>query len=578
MRELTKFKKYSDNKSHHCLSIFYLKFFNIAIQKLFISNTPTLFSNFNNYTFTYMLTFGIKYSIFSMRNKKFDFINNFKEDIEMFERSSGILLHPTSLPGKYGIGSLGKEAYKFVDFLKKANQKLWQIFPLGPTGYGDSPYQCFSTFAGNPYLIDFDLLIEQNLLTEEDLKDVDFGGNEESVDYGAIYNQKYPLLRKAYENFKTNGNDDLKGKLDAFKAENSDWLNDYSLFISLKNHFNGLPWTEWPHDIKVREEAAVNKYREELADEIEYNNFIQCLFFDQWNNVKKYANDNGIKVIGDIPIFVAVDSSDAWANPEIFLFDPELKPVKVAGVPPDYFSATGQLWGNPLYDWNKLKELNYKWWVDRVRANLSTCDIIRIDHFRGFDEYWAVPFGDDTAVNGQWVKGPGIDLFNKIKEELGSLPIIAEDLGFMTQGVIDLRESTGFPGMKILGFAFDSNEENEYLPHTYTKNCVVYTGTHDNDTLMGWFTKAKEEDRQFARDYLHSQSDDEIYWDALRGAWGSVANMAIAPIQDFLGLGSEARINTPGIASGNWQWRLKDGVLTDELAERIAKLTKVYSR
>ncbi|WP_269473070.1 4-alpha-glucanotransferase [Leptotrichia trevisanii] len=498
--------------------------------------------------------------------------------MEMFERSSGILLHPTSLPGKYGIGSLGKEAYKFVDFLKKANQKLWQIFPLGPTGYGDSPYQCFSTFAGNPYLIDFDLLIEQNLLTEEDLKDVDFGENEESVDYGAIYNQKYPLLRKAYENFKTNGNDDLKGKLDAFKAENSDWLNDYSLFISLKNHFNGLPWTEWPHDIKVREEAAVNKYREELADEIEYNNFIQCLFFDQWNNVKKYANDNGIKVIGDIPIFVAVDSSDAWANPEIFLFDPELKPVKVAGVPPDYFSATGQLWGNPLYDWNKLKELNYKWWVDRVRANLSTCDIIRIDHFRGFDEYWAVPFGDDTAVNGQWVKGPGIDLFNKIKEELGSLPIIAEDLGFMTQGVIDLRESTGFPGMKILGFAFDSNEENEYLPHTYTKNCVVYTGTHDNDTLMGWFTKAKEEDRQFARDYLHSQSDDEIYWDALRGAWGSVANMAIAPIQDFLGLGSEARINTPGIASGNWQWRLKDGILTDELAERIAKLTKVYSR
>ena len=336
----------------------------------------------------------------------------------MFERSSGILLHPTSLPGKYGIGSLGKEAYKFVDFLKKANQKLWQIFPLGPTGYGDSPYQCFSTFAGNPYLIDFDLLIEQNLLNEEDLRDVDFGGNEEYIDYGAIYNQKYPLLRKAYDNFKANGNDYLRGKLDAFKAENNAWLNDYSLFISLKNHFNGLPWTEWPHDIKVREEAAVSKYREELADDIEYNNFIQCLFFTQWDNLKKYANDNGIKIIGDIPIFVAVDSSDAWANPEIFLFDPELKPVKVAGVPPDYFSATGQLWGNPLYDWDKLKELNYKWWVDRVRANLSTCDIIRIDHFRGFEAYWAVPYGDDTAINGQWVKGPGIDLFNKIKEEL----------------------------------------------------------------------------------------------------------------------------------------------------------------
>ena len=529
-------------------------------------------------TFTYMLTFGIKYSIFSIEKEKFNFINNFKEEIEMFERSSGILLHPTSLPGKYGIGSLGKEAYKFVDFLKKSNQKLWQIFPLGPTGYGDSPYQCFSSFAGNPYLIDFDLLIEQNLLTEEDLKDVNFGGNEEYIDYGAIYNQKYPLLRKAYENFKANGNKELKEKLETFKTENSSWLDDYSLYISLKNHFNGLPWNEWEDDIRTRKEAAINKYKAELANEIEYHNFIQFLFFTQWNNVKKYANDNGIKIIGDIPIFVAVDSSDAWANPEIFLFDPELKPVKVAGVPPDYFSATGQLWGNPLYDWDKLKELNYKWWVDRVRANLSTCDIIRIDHFRGFEAYWAVPYGDDTAINGQWVKGPGIDLFNKIKEELGELPIIAEDLGLMTQGVIDLRDATGFPGMKILGFAFDSEEENDYLPHTYTKNCVVYTGTHDNDTLIGWFTKAKEKDKQFARDYLNSQTDDNIHWDAIRGAWSSVANMAIAPIQDFLGLGSEARINTPGVASGNWQWRLKDDVLTDELAEKIAKFTKVYSR
>ena len=529
-------------------------------------------------TFTYMLTFGIKYSIFSIEKEKFNFINNFKEEIEMFERSSGILLHPTSLPGKYGIGSLGKEAYKFVDFLKKANQKLWQIFPLGPTGYGDSPYQCFSTFAGNPYLIDFDLLIEQNLLAEEDLKGVDFGGNEEYIDYGAIYNQKYPLLRKAYENFKANENKELKEKLETFKAENSSWLDDYSLYISLKNHFNGLPWNEWEDDIRTRKEAAINKYKAELADEIEYNNFIQFLFFTQWNNVKKYANDNGIKIIGDIPIFVAVDSSDAWANPEIFLFDPELKPVKVAGVPPDYFSATGQLWGNPLYDWDKLKELNYKWWVDRVKANLSTCDIIRIDHFRGFDEYWAVPYGDKTAENGTWCPGPRTDLFNAIKNELGELPIIAEDLGTMTQGVIDLREATGFPGMKILGFAFDSKEENDYLPHTYTKNCVVYTGTHDNDTLIGWFTKANEDDKQFARNYLNSRSDNEIHWDAIRGAWSSVANMAIAPIQDFLGLGSEARINTPGLASGNWQWRLKDGVLTDELAERIAKLTKVYSR
>ena len=496
----------------------------------------------------------------------------------MFERSSGILFHPTSLPGKYGIGTLGKEAYAFIDFLKKSRQKLWQIFPLGPTGYGDSPYQSFSSFAGNPYLIDFDLLIEAHLLSEEDLRDVFFGDNEEYIDYGAIYNQKYPLLRKAYENFKSSDNHEMKENLEHFKRENASWLNDYSLYISLKNHFNGLPWNEWAHDIKNRQHGAMKHYRNELADDIEYHNFIQFLFFKQWGDVKRYANENGIKIIGDIPIFVAADSSDAWANPEIFLFDEERKPVKVAGVPPDYFSATGQLWGNPLYNWQKLKETNYSWWVERVRANLSTCDIIRIDHFRGFEAYWAVPYGDDTAINGQWEPGPGIDLFNAIKSQLGELPIIAEDLGLMTQGVIDLREATGFPGMKILGFAFDSGEENDYLPHTYTKNCVVYTGTHDNDTLIGWFQKAKEEDRQFARDYLNSRSDDEIHWNAIRGAWSSVANMAISPVQDFLGLGSEARINTPGVAAGNWQWRLRHGVLTDELAERIAKLTKVYSR
>lgn len=496
----------------------------------------------------------------------------------MFERSSGILFHPTSFPGKYGIGTLGKEAYAFIDFLKKSRQKLWQIFPLGPTGYGDSPYQSFSSFAGNPYLIDFDLLIEAHLLSEEDLRDVFFGDNEEYIDYGAIYNQKYPLLRKAYENFKSSDNHEMRENLEHFKRENASWLNDYSLYISLKNHFNGLPWNEWAHDIKNREHGAMEHYRNELADDIEYHNFIQFLFFKQWGDVKRYANENGIKIIGDIPIFVAADSSDAWANPEIFLFDEERKPVKVAGVPPDYFSATGQLWGNPLYNWQKLKETNYSWWVERVRANLSTCDIIRIDHFRGFEAYWAVPYGDDTAINGQWEPGPGIDLFNAIKSQLGELPIIAEDLGLMTQGVIDLREATGFPGMKILGFAFDSGEENDYLPHTYTKNCVVYTGTHDNDTLIGWFQKAKEEDRQFARDYLNSRSDDEIHWDAIRGAWSSVASMAISPVQDFLGLGSEARINTPGVAAGNWQWRLRHGVLTDELAERIAKLTRVYSR
>ena len=373
----------------------------------------------------------------------------------MFERSSGILLHPTSLPGKYGIGTLGKEAFAFVDFLKKSNQKLWQIFPLGPTGYGDSPYQSFSTFAGNPYLIDFDLLVEENLLSQSDLEGIPFGENPENVDYGAIYNQKYPLLRKVYENYKnTKENkerEELKHLFEEFKAHNQSWLNDFAMYISLKNHFNGLPWNEWPEDIKSRQPEAMEKYYEIIKEEVEYQKFIQFLFFKQWNAVKKYANENGVKIIGDIPIFVAADSSDAWANPEIFLFDEERKPVKVAGVPPDYFSATGQLWGNPLYNWDKLKELNYKWWIDRVRANLSTCDIIRIDHFRGFDEYWAVPYGDKTAENGTWCPGPRIDLFNAIKNELGTLPIIAEDLGAKATVITNKKEI-------IAGFSFDKDK------------------------------------------------------------------------------------------------------------------------
>lgn len=500
----------------------------------------------------------------------------------MFERSSGILLHPTSLAGKYGIGTLGVEVFKFIDFLNKSNQKLWQIFPLGPTGYGDSPYQSFSSFAGNPYLIDFDLLIEQNLLAHHDLYDISWGDNPNYIDYGAIYNQKYPLLKLAYKNYlnmvgSDHGNK-IKEKFVKFVKENESWLKDYSLFISLKNHFNGLPWNEWDDEIKNRTDASIQKYSEQLKNEIEYNNFIQYLFFEQWNNVKKYANEKGIKIIGDIPIFVAADSADAWANPEIFLFDHDRKPSKVAGVPPDYFSATGQLWGNPLYDWEKLKETNYKWWIERVKSNLSLCDIIRIDHFRGFESYWAVPYGEPTAQNGKWEKGPGIDLFNAIRDELGELPIIAEDLGLMTQEVIDLREATTFPGMKILGFAFDSGEENDYLPHTYNKNCVVYTGTHDNDTIVGWYNNAKEEDKFFAREYLNCTNENEIHWAAIRGAWSSVADIAISPIQDFLGLGSEARINTPGVASGNWQWRLNYDVLSDELAQKIAHLTKIYAR
>ncbi len=496
----------------------------------------------------------------------------------MFTRSSGILLHPTSLPGKYGIGTLGEETRRFVDFLEKSNQKLWQIFPLGPTGYGDSPYQCFSAFAGNPYLIDFDNLFYFNLLHENDLQGVHLSNNEEYIDYGLIYQNKLPLLRKAYGNFKNTKFDDLKSEFETFKNSNTLWLNDYALFISLKNRFGGKSWSEWPEDIKNREQSSIDKYTIELSEDIEYQKFVQFIFFRQWNEIKSYANSKGIKLVGDIPIFVAFDSADAWANPDIFLFDENRKPVKVAGVPPDYFSTTGQLWGNPLYNWNVLKNQGYKWWIDRVKFNLNTCDIIRIDHFRGFESYWAIPAHEDTAINGTWEKGPGMDLFNAIKNALGSLPIIAEDLGNLTPEVIKLREDSTFPGMKILQFAFDSGEENDYLPHTYNNNSVVYTGTHDNDTIVGWYTKASDDDKLWVKDYLDITDDSQIHWNFIKSAWGSVANIAIAPIQDFLGLGSETRLNTPGVAAGNWQWRLKSNVLNDDLAYKIAYITKMYGR
>ena len=489
-------------------------------------------------------------------------------------RKSGILLHISSLPGKYGIGSFGKAAYHFVDKLKAAKQSYWQILPLGPTSYGDSPYQSFSTFAGNPYFIDLEQLIEEGLLTKKECDGIDFGTDLKKVDYKKLYEGRFELLHKAYERAKVYEDD----KFADFVYENSKWLWDYALFMALKDYFNGEPFNTWPKDIRERYDYAINYYREKLYFDIEFYQFLQYKFDEQWKKLKAYANENGVEIIGDIPIYVAMDSADTWAHRELFQMDEEGKAVAVAGCPPDGFAPDGQLWGNPLYNWGYHKDTGFKWWIKRLRKNFENYDVIRIDHFRGFDEYWAVPYGDKTAENGTWCPGPRTDLFNAIKNELGELPIIAEDLGTMTQGVIDLREATGFPGMKILGFAFDSSEENEYLPHTYDKNCVVYTGTHDNDTLIGWFTKANEDDKQFARDYLNSRSDDEIHWDAIRGAWSSVASMAIVPIQDFLGLGSEARINTPGLASGNWQWRLKEGVLTDELAERIAKLTKVYSR
>ena len=496
----------------------------------------------------------------------------------MFPRSSGILLHPSSLFGKYGIGTLGENAVKFIDFLDRANQKLWQVFPLGPTSFGDSPYQSFSAFAGNPYLIDLEKLVSLDLLKTEDIESVKLENSADFVDFGLLYENKLPLLKKAYENLKNIDNEKILFELQIFKDENSFWLEDYSLFISLKYHFKGQEWSKWDEDIKQRNEDAVGKYKELLKEQIELNNFVQYLFFSQWREIKGYANSKGISIIGDIPIFVAFDSADAWANPEIFLFDDERKPTNVAGVPPDYFSKTGQLWGNPLFDWEKLKETGYKWWIERVRSNLKLADIIRIDHFRGFESYWSVPATEKTAIIGTWEKGPGIDFFDSIKVALGDLPIIAEDLGNLTKEVVELRVQTGFPGMKILQFAFDSDEENDYLPHSYDHNCVVYTGTHDNDTITGWYSKANTQDKEYVRDYLDIFTDNQIHWRFIKSAWRSVANMAIAPMQDFLGLGSEARINIPGIASGNWQWRMKEEDLTTNLSDEIRRITKLYGR
>ncbi len=495
-----------------------------------------------------------------------------------FERSSGILLHPTSLPGKFGIGSLGKEAFDFVDFLVESGQKLWQVFPLGPTGYGDSPYQCFSAFAGNPLLISLEKLVEEGLLTENDLNTNEtFDTN--LVDFGKVINFKFPVLRKAYSHFAMNGSQLEKIKFDTFCQNSSLWLEDYALFMALKDHFGGKPWIEWDLDIKMREEKALEYYANHLSETINFQKFIQYLFFKQWKEVKSYANSNYIKVVGDIPIFVAFDSADAWSNPDIFLFDQDRKPVKVAGVPPDYFSATGQLWGNPLYNWEKLDETGYQWWIDRVKANLVVSDIIRIDHFRGFAAYWAVPFGETTAINGEWVAAPGKELFRAIEKALGTLPIIAEDLGLITPDVIDLRDTFNFPGMKILQFAFDSGEENDYLPHTYDKNCVVYTGTHDNDTVLGWYQKAKAEDKKFVQDYLNVTCDDKnVANEFIRAAWASTAVIALAPLQDVLGLGSETRINTPGVAAVNWMWRYKSTQLTSDVAANLRKITKTYFR
>jgi 4-alpha-glucanotransferase len=491
-------------------------------------------------------------------------------------RKSGILLHPTSLPGRYGIGELGTEAFRFIDFLSLAGQKLWQVFPLGPTGYGDSPYQCFSAFAGNPLLISLDELKKEGLLQARDLV-IKRPFDDSRVDFGRIILYKDEILNKAFVNFKKQLYTACPDDFDSFCDFNRDWLDDYSLFMAVKGKFNGKPWNEWDNDIKLRDKKALKKYQIELKEQIEYHKFLQYLFFKQWLSVKEYANSRGIDIIGDIPIFVAYDSADSWAHPEMFLFDRELKPVKVAGVPPDYFSSTGQLWGNPLYNWKKLKFTGYQWWMRRFETAFRRFDYARLDHFRGFAANWAVPYGQPTAEYGKWEKGPGKDLFRKVEQSLGGLQIIAEDLGVITDDVKELRDGLGFPGMKILQFAFDSVENNEYLPHNYHKNCVVYTGTHDNDTTSGWYRSLKNSDKLYVNAYLHSAGKN-ITSDFIRLAWASAAGFAIAPIQDILNLGSSARMNRPGTASGNWQWRLKKNQLTSNIAEGLRDLTILYGR
>jgi 4-alpha-glucanotransferase len=492
------------------------------------------------------------------------------------ERSSGILLHPTSLPGKYGIGTLGKEAFRFIDFLSKSKQQLWQILPLGPTGFADSPYQCFSSSAGNPLLIDLDTLVREGLLNKKDLNNLE-PADEETVDFGSVITNKYPLLKKALDAFKANAGKEHRKDFREFTITNSRWLDDYALFMSLKEHFNQKPWYQWKKPLKMRIETELKPLRRLLGSRIEFHKFIQYLFFRQWITVKDYAHSKNIRIIGDIPLYVALDSVDAWANTEMFQFDKNRNPLAVGGVPPDYFSATGQLWGNPLYRWDVMKKDKYRWWIERIKSNLVLYDIIRIDHFRGFAAYWAVPYGEKTAINGRWIPCPGKELFEQIRKDLGDIPIIAEDLGVITDDVVDLRDSFGLPGMKILQFAFDSGEANDYIPHNFVKNCIAYTGTHDNDTVKGWFEKAKVADRKYVLDYMDS-SEKDLCRDFVRLAWASVANTAIVPMQDLLEMGSEARMNLPGTTINNWMWRAKSNAFTAELSQKLAKLTVLYGR
>lgn len=495
------------------------------------------------------------------------------------KRGAGILLPITSLPSEYGIGCFSKSAYDFIDWLKEAGQSFWQILPLGPTSYGDSPYQSFSTFAGNPYFISLEALTEEGVLTGEECEAADFGSDAASVDYEKMYTARYPLLRKAYERSRIRENPAYQEFL---KAQGW-WLSDYALFMAVKNRFGGIPWTRWTEDIRLRHGYAMDDYRRELYDEIEFYQYLQFKFYEQWMALKAYANSRGISLIGDIPIYVAMDSADAWAHPELFQLDGNNVPVAVAGCPPDGFSATGQLWGNPLYRWEYHRSTGYQWWLSRLGYCFQLYDVVRIDHFRGFDEYYSIPYGAQSAIDGHWEKGPGIELFIRAEEVLGKKAVIAEDLGYVTDSVRRLVEDSGFPGMKVLEFAFDSRDSgcaSDYLPHNYPENSVAYTGTHDNETIAGWWNSITEEEQKLARDYLCDLFTPEklLHKSFISLIMRSRAKLCIIPIQDYIGLDNRCRINQPSTVGKNWKWRLVKEDLTEELKEEIRQTAVRYGR
>lgn len=493
----------------------------------------------------------------------------------MKKRESGILLSVSSLPGEYGIGDFGNEAYQFVDFLHHSKQRYWQILPLGVTGYGDSPYQCISSFAGNPYFIDLDELVGKGYLLKEEILQEKLNSNPERVEYGKLYHGKYRLLRLAYQR----GKGELWPQLESFYGNNMDWLREFALFMTIKDLQGNKAWQLWDEDFKDFKSGAVEEIEESERDRFFFWVFTQFFFLNQWEQLKKYANRKGIKIIGDLPIYVSADSSDLWANPSLFKLDKNLEPTTVAGVPPDYFTATGQLWGNPVYDWDAVEAEDYSFWISRINHSFKLYDTLRIDHFRGFESFWEVPAGSVNAVNGRWVKGPGMKLFNRIRQELGELDIIAEDLGFQTDQVVKLINDTGFPGMKILQFAFDPEGDSDYLPHNHERNSVVYTGTHDNKTVRDWIDTAPEKEKKFAVKYLKLDDESEGYnWGLIRGAWCSGAYLSIAQMQDFLDLGEESRMNTPATLGRNWTWRVKKSDLNQKLSKRIADLTRTYRR